>query len=369
MAQFVDERCQMFKSQNMEESFFDVTFDIEGKQIRAHKFMLASVSEVLKRMVSDMWNTRETIKIETYSFKDFYEFLVFVYSGDCSIMDGNIFSVADLSEFYQVKELQHKRDEFLSKKQYTKENVLLYLKALSNYSLPMFEKAISKSMKYLSFTESESFMQVSKEIILKIVNFENRIASEEKLFEKIYEWAENRSKKKQSESNEEIYNLNDSIKAELIEILPFIRFKKMKLDFLHKFVVEKDFLFSGNELSEIISFAKANPYVKVTNEQGQSITGMLSNNTEIAENIKSLNNRSPDYSESFFAYWNETKIKAPSIPSQIEKRDGIKWYLYCFNGQISVVRYPIFNSHNLLAEMIPETSDFVITKNCKIEIE
>uniref|UniRef100_A0A914P9P5 BTB domain-containing protein n=1 Tax=Panagrolaimus davidi TaxID=227884 RepID=A0A914P9P5_9BILA len=146
MARFLDQRYQMFKSQNMEESFFDVTFDIEGKLIHAHKFMLASVSEVLKRMVSDTWNTGETIKIETYSFNDFYEFLTFVYSGNCSIIDENIFSMVDLSEFYQVKSLQHKCDQFLSQKEHTSENILVFLQTLSHYSLPIL-KALWKYQK------------------------------------------------------------------------------------------------------------------------------------------------------------------------------------------------------------------------------
>uniref|UniRef100_A0A914QKX2 Uncharacterized protein n=1 Tax=Panagrolaimus davidi TaxID=227884 RepID=A0A914QKX2_9BILA len=49
----------------------------------------------------------------------------------------------------------------------------------------MFEKAILKSMKYLNFIKYESHMQVSKEVVLKILKIEDRIASEEKLFEKV----------------------------------------------------------------------------------------------------------------------------------------------------------------------------------------
>uniref|UniRef100_A0A914QW10 BTB domain-containing protein n=1 Tax=Panagrolaimus davidi TaxID=227884 RepID=A0A914QW10_9BILA len=259
MTQLNNERFETFESQDPENGYFDLKFEVEGKLIHAHKYMLSSVSDVLQRMISDTWNNGETIKIEKNSYNDFYEFLTFLYSGNCKLNDENIFTMVDLSEFYQVKELQIKCDEFLSKKEYTKENILVFFETLSNYSLPMFEKAISKSMKEkrINLIESNGFMETSKSTVEKIVKLEDRFVSEEKLFEKIYEWAEKQAKKKQSESNEETYNLNDKIKSELTEILPFIRFKKMKLDFLITFVVEKGFLFSYKELSEILNSVNA----------------------------------------------------------------------------------------------------------------
>uniref|UniRef100_A0A914QJ05 Uncharacterized protein n=1 Tax=Panagrolaimus davidi TaxID=227884 RepID=A0A914QJ05_9BILA len=92
--------------------------------------------------------------------------------------------------------------------------------------------------------------------------------------------------------------------------------------------------------------------------------------SDIVKNIKSLKNRpSNTSSPPYWVHWEESKIKVPWTPSQIKKRDGIEWYLYCKGGGIGVTssfnhRYVFF-----LAEMIPETSGFEITENCKIEIE
>uniref|UniRef100_A0A914Q0T6 BTB domain-containing protein n=1 Tax=Panagrolaimus davidi TaxID=227884 RepID=A0A914Q0T6_9BILA len=259
MTQLNNERFETFKSQDPENGYFDLKFEVEGKIIFANKFMLAPVSDVFKRMISDIWNKKETIEITTNSYNDFYEFLTFLYSGNCKLNDENIFTMVDLSEFYHVIELKKKCDEYLSQKEYTKENILVFFETLTNYSLPMFEKAISKSMKEKRFNliESDRFMETSKSTVEKIVRLEDRFVSEEKLFEKIYEWAEKQAKKKQSEPNEEALNINDNIKAELTEILPLIRFKKMKLDFLIDFVVEKGFLFSYKELSEILNSVNA----------------------------------------------------------------------------------------------------------------
>uniref|UniRef100_A0A914Q0V4 BTB domain-containing protein n=1 Tax=Panagrolaimus davidi TaxID=227884 RepID=A0A914Q0V4_9BILA len=238
MTQFVNERYQIIKSQDYENGAFDLTFDVEGKQIHAHKFMLLSASEVFKRMVSDTWNNGESIKIEAYSYNDFYELLTFLYSGECSLTDENIFVMVDLSEFYQIKALQRKCDVYLSQKKYTKENVLIFFEGLSKYTLPLFEKAVLKAMKEngLNLFESDGFMETSKEIIKKIVCFEDRFVTEEKLFEKVYQWTEKQVTDRQNEENDETFDLNNSIKSEIKEFLPFINFKKMKLSFLISFV-------------------------------------------------------------------------------------------------------------------------------------
>uniref|UniRef100_A0A914PV58 BTB domain-containing protein n=1 Tax=Panagrolaimus davidi TaxID=227884 RepID=A0A914PV58_9BILA len=412
MAQLNNERFETFKSQDHENGYFDLKFEIEGKIIFAHKFMLAPVSDFFKRMISDIWNKEETIEIKTNSYDDFYEFLTFLYSGNCKLNDENIFSMVDLSDIYHVNELRQKCDEYLSQKEYTAEYILVFFETFSKYSLPLFEKTLLKAIKEkrINLIESDGFLETSKSTVEKFVRLEDRFVSEEKLFEKIYEWAENRVKKKQSESNEEdfpdackpieddvaaknekatqtfIFNINDAIKAELTEILPFIKFKKMNINFLIKFVVKRGFLFSYDELSDILDNAKPAPkginyktdenicfIVKITNSNEESVICMLSlTDSDIIKNIKSLKNRPSDSSiPTKWVQWEETEIKVASIPSQIKKRDGVEWYLYCFDGGIGVTHYSYNSLSNiyLIAEMTPETSAFKITRNCKIEIE
>uniref|UniRef100_A0A914QI67 BTB domain-containing protein n=1 Tax=Panagrolaimus davidi TaxID=227884 RepID=A0A914QI67_9BILA len=185
--QLCDERLEIFKSQDQENGYFDLKFEVEGKIIFAHKFMLASVSDVFKRMISDIWNKKETIEIETYSYKDFYDFLKFIYSGKCELNDNNIFVMVDLSEFNHIKSLQQSCDEYLSKKEFTKENTLVFFETLSNYLLPLFEKAILTAVKQKcpTFVESAEFMEASTETVKKIVSFQDRFVSEEKLFETV----------------------------------------------------------------------------------------------------------------------------------------------------------------------------------------
>uniref|UniRef100_A0A914R840 BTB domain-containing protein n=1 Tax=Panagrolaimus davidi TaxID=227884 RepID=A0A914R840_9BILA len=374
MAQFVNERYQIFKSQDYKNGAFDLTFDVEGKEIYAHKYMLLSVSEVFNRMVSGTWNNGESIKIEAYSYNNFYELLTFLYSGECSLTDENIFVMVDLSEFYQIKALQQKCDEYLSQKEYTKENVLMFFEGLSNYTLPLFEKAVLKAMKEngLNLVESDGFMETSKEIVKKIACFEDRFVTEEKLFEKVYQWTEKQITNKQNKANNETFDLNNSVKSEIKEFLPFINFKKMKLSFLISFVVKKGFLFSYDELSEMLENAESELKIKVkiTNSYGQSISCMLPHDSPAIENIKSLKKSFPFESYDQYQYW-QTQFKRPTTPSPLKKRDGVEWYLlYLRRGQIGVFHNSIIHdNYYLIAEMTAETSGFGCTGDCKIEIE
>uniref|UniRef100_A0A914P3W8 Uncharacterized protein n=1 Tax=Panagrolaimus davidi TaxID=227884 RepID=A0A914P3W8_9BILA len=109
--------------------------------------------------------------------------------------------------------------------------------------------------------------------------------------------------------------------------------------------------------------------VKITNGNGKSIFCYITFCSDIVENIKSLKNHPSD--SSFlgkYAYCKEPQIKIPSFSSQIKKRYGIEWYLYCDNGEISVMHRSTITHHYLLAEMAPVISGFKTAKNCKIEI-
>uniref|UniRef100_A0AC35FZQ9 BTB domain-containing protein n=1 Tax=Panagrolaimus sp. PS1159 TaxID=55785 RepID=A0AC35FZQ9_9BILA len=53
-----DQRLEIFKSQNLESGNFDIKFEVEGKQIYAHKDVLESASNVLRQMVSGAYGDR-----------------------------------------------------------------------------------------------------------------------------------------------------------------------------------------------------------------------------------------------------------------------------------------------------------------------
>uniref|UniRef100_A0A914NZJ2 Uncharacterized protein n=1 Tax=Panagrolaimus davidi TaxID=227884 RepID=A0A914NZJ2_9BILA len=71
----------------------------------------------------------------------------------------------------------------------------------------------------------------------------------DEIFQAVYEWAENQAMKNQNVEN---FNKNDVIKAEITPFLSNIEFKRMKPRFLTEYVVKRGFLFSYDELSNIL---------------------------------------------------------------------------------------------------------------------
>uniref|UniRef100_A0AC35GN04 BTB domain-containing protein n=1 Tax=Panagrolaimus sp. PS1159 TaxID=55785 RepID=A0AC35GN04_9BILA len=111
------QRFELFKAQDVKTGLFDVAFEIDGKKILANKLMF-TCSEPLTSMLSDRWCNKdaETVKIETYSYENFYQFLCFLYSGQCHLTQENAFVLTDMSESYGIPTLKGYCDEWLSKR-------------------------------------------------------------------------------------------------------------------------------------------------------------------------------------------------------------------------------------------------------------
>uniref|UniRef100_A0A914Q9N1 Uncharacterized protein n=1 Tax=Panagrolaimus davidi TaxID=227884 RepID=A0A914Q9N1_9BILA len=274
--------------------------------------------------------------------------------------------MVDLSEFYHVKSLQQKCDEYLSQNEYNAENIPLFFKELLKYfkSLPLFVKAIFAAIKnnHPNFVEFE----------IQLIRFENPFATEEKIFKKIFHWAEHQAIAKRDELNDENFNFNDAIKSEIAPFLPYIEFRKMKLCFLHTFVVKKGFIFSYDELSDILENSKGNFKVKITNENNQILSCILPRDSNSIKDIISLKfSQAVNGFPNNWLYWEETTFKYPSIPSQLKKRDDIEWYLVYYKDGRLGIRSPslIDEDFYLIAEMSAETSAFELSEKCVIEVE
>uniref|UniRef100_A0A914QT46 Uncharacterized protein n=1 Tax=Panagrolaimus davidi TaxID=227884 RepID=A0A914QT46_9BILA len=158
--------------------------------------------------------------------------------------------------------------------------------------------------------------------------------------------------------------MKDAIKTEMQELLPNIQFKKMKLNFLKKFVVQRGFLFTSDELADILKNSNRDARVKITNSLGKSIYCDISyeQKREI-KLIKLLNGRKSDNKDSVHIYWN-TNYRMFSSPSPLNKRNGVQWYLIFSFGDICVRNSIAIKSNDYL---IAET-DFDVTPYCKIKI-
>uniref|UniRef100_A0A914QBX1 BTB domain-containing protein n=1 Tax=Panagrolaimus davidi TaxID=227884 RepID=A0A914QBX1_9BILA len=355
---------EAFKSQNP--NLLDVVFEIEGKKLYADKLRLSIISPKFDSMLSER-SKNDIIPIKDYKFADFKEFLSFIYSGKCNFNDSNIMEILDMAAFYQIKHLKELCEEYLSKIEIKFTNVFKFMEISNKYLLKKLKKPIQRfiNQNFSDFFKSYDFLNANKTVIDEFVTYD--LISPDEIFQAVYEWAKVQAVKKQKESNEEAFNINDAIKTEMQEFLPNIQFKKMELRFFNKLAILKPFLFTSAELNDI-----RNSYVKfkITNLHGQSIFGSFTfDNTEAIELVKSLKDRESVNEPDCIIYW-KTNCEIPVTPNLLKKRDGSKRYLiYDSCGDLCVKTSITIKSYDyLLAEMDSET-DFVFTSKCKIEIE
>uniref|UniRef100_A0A914P770 BTB domain-containing protein n=1 Tax=Panagrolaimus davidi TaxID=227884 RepID=A0A914P770_9BILA len=355
-----------FKSQDPE--LFDIVFEIEGKKLYADKLILSISSSTFKSMLSDRWISKnDAIKIETYKFNDFKELLSFIYSGECNLTDENIFTMLDMSEFYQIEDLKELCDKFLSKMEFNLSCTFDMLETSNKYSMIQMKESIQNFIfqNFKTIFKSDEFFNTKKSVVKEIIALGQTFSIKyEEMFQAAYEWSENQAIKKQD--GFESFNMNDAIKNEIKEFLPFIKFYQMEKSFFTKYVVERDFIFTVDELSDIMETVQSNVKVKITNENGQSIYGIVPKETNAVNVIKSVQDQWSVSASSVF--WGKNWEK-PSTPSPLKKRIGAKCYLIyyrIFNGYISLCT-DITDDHYLIAEMFSE-SNFEFTQKCKIVI-
>uniref|UniRef100_A0AC35F3H2 BTB domain-containing protein n=1 Tax=Panagrolaimus sp. PS1159 TaxID=55785 RepID=A0AC35F3H2_9BILA len=325
---FQMERFELFKAQNLETGKFDVAFDIGGKILYAHKFTLCPISSTFEAMLSDRWTkVDDPIKIEDYSYEDFKQFLTFLYSGHCQLSNDNIFPMVDIAEFYGVVAFKDVCEEFLIQTEYTLDNVFLMVELANKYSLKKLEEAV-------------------------------------------FQWAEKQAKENLEAGNG--LDLNSAIKDAISEFLPLIKFKSMNSVFLIKFVVKKSFLFSGDELSDIL-WASNKVFAKVTDENGKIMKGEIQcGDTEWVSNvIQSVKNQGCDYAVPYHCRWN-TVLPRPSKPSKLIRNDTVQWYLlYDDNSEeigIKIASHEVVYAQDyLIAEMSAEDG-FELSEDCTIDI-
>uniref|UniRef100_A0A914Z723 BTB domain-containing protein n=1 Tax=Panagrolaimus superbus TaxID=310955 RepID=A0A914Z723_9BILA len=180
------ERFKVFQQQDLENGRFDVTFEIDGKKLLAHTFILTSVSETLNSWLSDRWTTKDAIiKIEDSSYDNFYEFLCFLYIGDCKLTEENVFEMVDMAEFYGVPCLKEFCDNFLSKMEKQVETIEEMFEFADKYYLKELKESIKRCFctYVVEVCESEAFIAFKKPFVEFLYAASLRIREKEIGFE------------------------------------------------------------------------------------------------------------------------------------------------------------------------------------------
>ncbi|KAJ8673377.1 hypothetical protein QAD02_004639 [Eretmocerus hayati] len=127
----LDEYEELFESKK----FSDIVFIVEGREILAHKNIIANKTPVFTAMFDhDMKESDQNIvKITDISYNAMYELLRFVYAGKIKDMASNAEDLLIASEKYLIKELKMLCEDFLSKN-LTSGNVVHHLNLANMYN-------------------------------------------------------------------------------------------------------------------------------------------------------------------------------------------------------------------------------------------
>uniref|UniRef100_A0A914PY92 BTB domain-containing protein n=1 Tax=Panagrolaimus davidi TaxID=227884 RepID=A0A914PY92_9BILA len=227
-----------FKSQDPE--LFDIVFDFEGKKLYADKLILSINSSTFKSMLSDLRISKnDAVKIDTYKFDDFKELLTFIYSGKCNITNENISRILDMSEFYQIEDLKKLCEEYLSKMEVNLSNIIQLFEISNKYPLIQTKITIQTFIfqNFKTIVKSNAFLNTEKFVAAEIIALGQTFAIKyEEMFQAAFEWSENEAIKKQKELNVENFNMNNAIKVEMQEFLPYIQLNQMEISFFTKYV-------------------------------------------------------------------------------------------------------------------------------------
>uniref|UniRef100_A0A914Q3U9 BTB domain-containing protein n=1 Tax=Panagrolaimus davidi TaxID=227884 RepID=A0A914Q3U9_9BILA len=336
--QIQQERFEIFKSQDPENGHFDITFDIEGKKLHANKFILTPCSDTLKAMLSDRWTTTndEAVKIEAYSYDNFYQFLTFLYTGSCKLTLENVFQLTDMAEFYAVPFLKEFCENFFLKMEYNVESIEEMFEFSKKYSMDYMEHTIKKFVdtNFEEILSSESLLSYKKpfmDVLASIIHYPWKEKTYEAviIFTYIYKWIEH-----QGDVEDESFYLHETAKTEFREKFPqifSIDEAEMDYGFLKDFFVAKG----------IITEEQANHvcYTRVTIENnGKVIAGIFDDEIGVRLKIQDRPCNVKRKNTTIARFFN-FRFPRPSSPSTITKMKGVDWYLCLDTGGVLTLKH------------------------------
>uniref|UniRef100_A0A914P0G9 BTB domain-containing protein n=1 Tax=Panagrolaimus davidi TaxID=227884 RepID=A0A914P0G9_9BILA len=131
-------------------------------------------------------------------------------------------------------------------------------------------------------------------------------------------------------------DLNDNNIMAILDMAAFYQIERLK-------ELCEEYLSKIYEWAKYIAFKKQ----KESNNENFNMNDAIKTEIDAIKKIKSVKNRPSDNTESLVLYWSNINCKFPSSPSQYKQNDDVKDHLVVFSdGNIGVVRNP-FGAYTL----------------------
>ena len=95
----------------------DVTFNIHGETLRAHKFLLSTRSSLLRSLFEERWRSRDTVNLghREVTSRAFRLLLEYLYTGQCKVEMKDLPDLTKLVKYCKLQVLQQDLEEAFKK--------------------------------------------------------------------------------------------------------------------------------------------------------------------------------------------------------------------------------------------------------------
>ncbi|PSN37426.1 hypothetical protein C0J52_19033 [Blattella germanica] len=208
------------------ECLCDVTINVNGRNIKAHKAVLASASPYFRTMFSSGLKeaTENSIVLHEMEYSAVREIVCFFYTGQIEITEDNVYWLMEIADLLQVSSVKASCSHYLISTLNTSNCLSAYARAsLQNYN-DLAHKAFRFVLQnFRHVMQEEEFLHVSPEIILKVLSSRLlNVLDEGELLEGVLEWW----KHNKTERTQYLKNMTSKINLEKIPMEKLLTFKR-----------------------------------------------------------------------------------------------------------------------------------------------
>ncbi|KAL5016782.1 hypothetical protein ScPMuIL_006371 [Solemya velum] len=259
--------CTRFMFEN--EIACDVTFLVGGAkdEVRAHKFILISRSPVFSAMFcGPMAESQESIPIPDIHADNFRTMLRYMYCDKENIDDGNVSEVLYCAKKYCIAGLSEACRKYLSENINTT-NSCLFLQIADKLDE---QDLCNECLEYIledgeRCFQSESFKEMSRRLVEKVVEADDLVACELSVWEALVTWSEAECERQGSATEDK------NVREAMGDLAYFVRFRGIDTETFAKKVTSREIL-TGDEIAGIFRFCHhvIKQYDKFSMKRGRS---------------------------------------------------------------------------------------------------
>lgn len=200
--------------------FADVQIEVEGETFNCHRIILASMSHYFKTMFTSKFKESGLPKVHLKDLNKeiFRAALEYIYTGQSSVKNSNVYHLLSCSSMLQIKGLQSICSEFLQKS-LCHNNCIGIWKMATGHGLPELQKKSWETIQenFPEVSKCDEFLHLSQDELIQIIDCKDLFTvKEEDVCDAVLRWVKG----------------DPSRKKGLVAVFKVLRLTQMSLDYL-----------------------------------------------------------------------------------------------------------------------------------------